>query len=67
MFKQSLKLEVKKNERNYVLLLPDNCTLGELVDVLFDMRTFGMNAIQEVIEKEKPKEEPKIEEENKTG
>lgn len=63
MFKQLLKLEVKKNDRDYVLNLPENCTLGEIIDVLFDMRTITMIAIQNAIEKEKPKENPPIEEE----
>ena len=62
MFKQQLKLEVKKNERDYVLVLPDNCNLGEIVDVLFDMRAITMKAIQDIIEKEKPQEAPKPEE-----
>lgn len=62
MFKQALKLEVKKNERDYILLLPDNCNLGEIVDVLFDMRAISVKAIQDAIEREKPKENPKPEE-----
>lgn len=62
MFKQTLRLEVKKNERDYVLHLPDNCNLGEIIDVLFDMRAIAMNAIQNIIEKEKPKENPNPEE-----
>lgn len=62
MFKQSIKLEVKKNDKDYVLVLPENCNLGEIVDVLFEMRTITMNAINEIIEKEKPKENSQPEE-----
>jgi hypothetical protein len=62
MFKQLVKLEVKKDTRDYILILPENCNLGEIVDVLFEMRTKTMNALQEIIAKEKPPEEPKPEE-----
>jgi hypothetical protein len=62
MFKQLVKLEVKKDTRDYILILPENCNLGEIVDVLFEMRTLTMKALQEIISKEKPPEDPKPEE-----
>lgn len=65
MFKQSVKLEVRKNERDYVLFLPESCNLGELVDVLFEMRTITMNSIQNIIDKEKASIEQNSEQEEK--
>lgn len=62
MFKQFVKLEVKKNDSEYSLVLPMNCNLGELVDVLFEMRTITMKALQDIIAKEKPPEDQKPEE-----
>jgi len=59
MFKQMAKIEVKKNGRDYSFPLPDGCNLGELVDVLFEMRAITVNEIQNAIEREKPKEEAK--------
>ncbi len=54
--KQTAALEVQKDGRVYTLLLPSGANLGEIHDVLFDMRTeiiakIGENLIQETQQK----------------
>lgn len=40
MLKQSVYLEVVKEDRIYKLHLPDSCPLGEVHDVLYQMRSY---------------------------
>jgi len=65
MLKTSAILEVKINDRTYVLTLPNDSPLGEVHDALFQMRSFVVEKIneaqkadakKEVSEEEKPVE-----------
>lgn len=49
-------LEVKKNEKVYKLHLPNNTNLGELHDVLFEMREIVVSKINEILASQKPAE-----------
>ncbi len=64
MIKNVSILEVLKGERVYQLHLPSNAPLGELHDVLFQMRSFVVDKINEAVQIDAPKplEEPKQEE-----
>ena len=63
MLKQSVMLEVKKNERVYQLHLPADCPLGEVHDALFEMRSYVVDKINEAQKIDKPQEpvEAKVE------
>lgn len=65
MLKQQLILEVKRGERAYQLVIPDGCPLGEVNDVLFEIRNFVVGKIMEAIKADQPQkpqeEEPKDE------
>ena len=54
MLKQQIILEVKKGENTYLMQLPQNCALGEVHDVLYQMRTFVIERILEEQKKDKP-------------
>lgn len=54
MFKQQVVLEVKKNSRDFCLILPPDTNLGELHDVLFEMRSMVIERILEQKKKEEP-------------
>lgn len=56
MLKQTAILEVVIQDRVYTLVLPNNAPLGELHDVLFQMRSFVIGKVNEAIEMDKPKE-----------
>lgn len=62
MLKQQVILEVKKDDRSYQLHLPENCPLGEVHDVLFQMRCYVVDRINESQKADAPKEESKVEE-----
>lgn len=53
MIKNATVLEIKKNERSYQLVLDPSSPLGELYDVLHEMKAYVFQRIQEA---EKPKE-----------
>lgn len=62
MLKQSANLEIVKDDRVYSLTLPTSAPLGEVHDVLFQMRSFVVDKINEAIKADIPKEEqPKTE------
>ena len=68
MLKQSVILEIVKDDRIYRLSLPDGCPLGEIHDVLFQMRSFVVDKINASVEAERPKtpiaqveDQPKVE------
>jgi hypothetical protein len=56
MLKQAAILEVVKEDRIYTMILPNNAPLGELHDVLFQMRSFVVEKINEAVNADKPKE-----------
>jgi hypothetical protein len=56
MLKTNAVLEVIKNDRVYSLTLPNNAPLGELHDVLYQMRCFLIEKINEITNVDKPKE-----------
>lgn len=56
MLKQSANLEVSREDRIYSMSLPANASLGELHDVLFQMRSFVIDKINEALKADKPKE-----------
>jgi hypothetical protein len=65
MIKNQAVLEAKIGDKTFTLLLPNESSLGEAHDALFQMRAFIVNRINEVNEmakqhEEKP-EEPKVE------
>lgn len=56
MIKQQVILEVKKEDRIYQFQLPSNCSLGEVFDVLFQMRSYVVEKISESQKADQPKE-----------
>lgn len=44
--------------REYILLMPDNCSIGEAYDVCFELLNGMLEKAQESAEKAKPKEDP---------
>jgi len=64
MLKLANIFEVVRGDKVYTLTLPSNAPLGELHDVLFQLRSFVVDKINESIAADKPKElkeEPKVE------
>lgn len=64
MLKLANVFEVVRGDRVYTLTLPSSAPLGELHDVLFELRSFVVDKINESITADKPKapkEEPKVE------
>lgn len=61
MIKQATLLEIKKNERNYVLSLDPLSPLGEIYDVLQEMRHFIFQKIKDVECLQENQQEPKPE------
>lgn len=49
-------LEIQREDRVYSLIIPNNAPLGELHDVIFQMRSFVVDKINESITLDKPKE-----------
>lgn len=56
MLKQQTILEVKRGERVYQLALSAESPLGELYDVLYEMRSFVVEKINAAQAVDKPKE-----------
>jgi len=56
MLKNIAILEVEKNGKKYEFHLPQGCTLGEAHDVIFEMRTFIVERIQEAFKADAPKQ-----------
>lgn len=56
MLKQAAILEIRREDRIYWLTLPNNAPIGELHDVIFQMRSFVVDKINETINADKPKE-----------
>ncbi len=56
MLKQSAILEIVRDERVYTLTLPANAPLGELFDIIFQMRSFVVGKINESMNLDKPKD-----------
>ncbi len=56
MLKQTAILEIVRQDRVYTLVLPNNAPLGELHDVLFQMRSFVVEKINDAVVIDKPKE-----------
>ena len=67
MLKNAPILEIKKEERTYTLILPVNAPLGELHDVLFQMRTFVLEKVAETVNCDKAKETQEVQEPPKEG
>lgn len=57
MIKLITNLEIIKEGRIYSLPVPENSSLGEIHDILFEMREFISHKILENIEKEKEAKE----------
>lgn len=55
MIKQAVMLEVEKEDRKYQFHLPPNGNLGEIHDVLFQMRSYIIEKIQEAQRIDAPK------------
>ena len=63
MLKTNTTLEIAKDIGNYILHIPQNCTLGQLHDVLFEMREFVVGKINEAISAQKKMEQkPEVKE-----
>jgi len=56
MLKHSAQLEVRKEDRIYQLNLPVNCPLGEVYDVLYQMRSYIVDRLKEAQKSDQPKE-----------
>jgi hypothetical protein len=63
MLKQSANLEVVRDDRVYSFSLPANAPLGELHDVLFQMRSFVVDKINDAVKADLPKEPEKVKQE----
>lgn len=61
MQKQITKFEIKKGERIYQLLLESDSPLGEVYDVLYEMRSHVVNSAERALKQDARPE--KIEEE----
>lgn len=61
MIKQSTLLEVKKNDRSYVLSMDPLSPLGEIYDVLHEMKQFIFLKIKDVESAQEVPQEPKPE------
>lgn len=62
MLKTSAILEVKKNDRIYQFSLPADSPIGEIFDVLCEMRGFVFSKMETVQNVDKPKAEQIVEE-----
>ena len=62
MLKQAVSLEVKKNDKNFQLSFPVESSLGELHDVLYQMRSFIVEKNNEAVKADIPKEPESIKE-----
>lgn len=58
MLKQKLVIEVKRVDRLYSLEIPSGCSLGEVHDVIFEMKQFVLDQMNQVHMAEKTKEQP---------
>lgn len=67
MLKQVVTFEIKRDDRTYQLTLPENCPLGEIHDVLFQMRSFVVDKINEAIKADAPKPLEEKQEQPKEG
>jgi predicted metal-dependent hydrolase len=56
MLKQQVILEVKRDSRTYQLQLPEGCNLGEVHDVLYEMRNHIISRINDLVKQDAPKE-----------
>jgi hypothetical protein len=61
MIKQSTLLEVKKNERTYSLCMDPLSPLGEIYDVIHEMKQFIFQKIKDVESSQEIPQEPKPE------
>jgi len=59
MINNKIQFELKKNERSYQLIISPDSPLGELYDVLSEMRGYVFNRLKEAEEQDKKTEEPK--------
>lgn len=57
MINNKIQFELKKNERSYQLIISPDSPLGELYDVLSEMRGYVFNRLKEVEEQDKKTEE----------
>ena len=58
MQKNKVVLEINKNEKNFEFICEQNASLGEVIDVLSEMRAYVVNKLNDHIQSEqKPKEE----------
>lgn len=60
MLKTNAILEIVKETRSYKFIIPENASLGEIHDVLFQMKTFIIDKINEIAAMQKP-QDPEIE------
>lgn len=61
MIKQATLLEIKKNERTYTLTLDPLSPLGEIYDVLLEMKGFIFQKIKDVESSQESPQENKPE------
>lgn len=63
MLKNYVVLEVEQNGKKFTLVLPSECTQGEVYDALYKMRSYIVEKINAAQEADKPKEvtEPQVE------
>lgn len=51
-------MEAKRDERVYKMFLPANANLGEVFDVLLEMRGYIISRINETAQQDQPKQAP---------
>lgn len=59
MLKNSVKLQVEKNERKYSFDCEPNAPLGEIFDVLCEMREYILNRMNDAVKQAEKKDEEK--------
>ena len=56
MLKNKLTLDIEKNGRNYTFFIEPSAPLGEIHDVLLEMREYVSQKIKDVLDSQKSKE-----------
>jgi len=56
MIKTLLTLEISKESRKYQLILSQDSPLGEIFDVITEMRSFVLHKINDAVKTEQPEQ-----------
>jgi hypothetical protein len=64
MIQYRTALETKRNERHFCLVCDNDSPLGEVFDVLCEMREYVIGRMQEVQKKDKPQSQEEVKDVN---